>query len=169
MTPCNTTCYGVAGAGSRWRDPHDWSRSVRIPDRVLALACTFLLVLVCALTLTAAAHARAVTWHRAGASLYGGPTDASSGCTGYRGFNLCAPGKWRSFAELRMGTALGGLPNGARIRILYRGRKLTVVKRDIGLGGGDVGGWPRSIDLWWKAARRLRVNGLAVVQWRRIT
>ena len=64
---------------------------------------------------------------------------------------------------------LGGLPHGARIRVLHAGRKLTVVKRDCGLGGGPVGGLPRSIDLWWKAAAYLRVNGLAVVQWRRVT
>lgn len=121
------------------------------------------------LALTSSAHARRVRWQKTGASLYGGPTDSSSGCTGYRGANLCTPWMWRSFAELRMGSALGGLPNGARIRVLYRGRKLTLVKRDIGLGGGNVGGWPRSIDLWWKAALHLRVNGLAVVQWRRVT
>lgn len=105
--------------------------------------------------------------------MYGGPSDSSSGCTGYRGDNLCAPGLWRSFAELGMGCsvghgALGGLPHRARIRVLYRHRKLTLVKRDCGLGGGPVGGWPRSIDLWWRAAVRLRVHGLAVVQWRRI-
>lgn len=76
--------------------------------------------------------------------------------------------KWRSFAELRMGTALGGLPYRAKIRVLYRHRKITLAKRDIGLGGGDVGGFPRSIDLWHRAAAYLRIPGLAVVQWRRI-
>ena len=114
------------------------------------------------------ADAKNVTWHRAGASLFGGPGDASSGCTGYRGDNLCSDWKWRSFAELGMGSALGGLPYGAKIRVLYRGRKLTVVKRDIGLGGGNVGGFPRAIDLWHTAASRLRIPGLAVVQWRRV-
>lgn len=114
------------------------------------------------------ADAKRIHWHTAGASFFGGPTDSSSGCTGYRGDNLCTPWKWRSFAELRMGSALGGLPYGARIRILYRGRKLTVVKRDIGLGGGNVGGFPRSIDLWHSAAAYLRVPGLAVVRWRRV-
>lgn len=110
--------------------------------------------------------------------MYGGPADTSSGCTGYRGFNLCAPGRWRSFAELGMGCnlpgqlgrgALGGLPNGARIRVLYRHRKLTLVKRDCGAGGGPVGGFPRAIDIWWQAGVRLRIPGLAVVQWRRLT
>lgn len=139
---------------------------------MLALACALLLAVVCALTVAAAAHSQPVTWHKAGASLFGGPGDASSGCTGYRGDNLCG-WKWRSFAELGMGCGggrglLGGLPYGAHIRVMHAGRKLTVVKRDCGLGGGPVDGLPRAIDLWWKAAAYLRVNGLAVVQWRRV-
>lgn len=126
------------------------------------------LVVAAILTLASTSQARTVHWQHAGASVFGGPGDASSGCTGYRGDNLCG-WKWRSFAELGMGSALGGLPYGAKIRVLYRGRKLTVVHRDVGLGGGSVGGWPRAIDLWWKAGAYLHVNGLAVVLWRRVS
>ncbi len=134
--------------------------------RLIDALIVVLIILV--LVDVATAVAEPVTWHKTGASVYGGPGDRSSGCTGYRGENLCALWRWRSFAELGMGQALGGLPNGARIRVLYRGRRLTLVKRDIGLGGGPVGGLPRTIDLWWRAAQRLRVNGLAVVLWRRV-
>lgn len=135
------------------------------------LLCALAIALTLALT-AATADARKVTWHRTGASFYGGPSDASSGCTGYRGDDLCS-WKWRSFAELGMGCggsagALGGLPYGARIRVLYRHRKLTLVKRDCGLGGGSVGGLPRGIDLWHRAAARLHFPGLAVVHWRRV-
>lgn len=139
-----------------------------------------ILVLLCGLTVVHNAQGRTVHWQKAGASVYGGKADRSSGCTGYRGFNLCAPGKWRSFAELGMGCnlvagqgALGGLPNGTRIRVLYQHRKLTLIKRDCGRGGGPVFGfgrwYARAIDLWWRAGVRLRVHGLAVVQWRRLT
>lgn len=125
------------------------------------------LAAIIVLGLATSALAGATTWHRAGASYFGGPEDASSGCIGYRGDNLCG-WKWRSFAELSMGSALGGLPYGAKIRVLYRHRKIALVKRDIGLGGGAVGGLPRAIDLWHEAAHFLRVPGLAVVRWRRV-
>lgn len=141
---------------------------MRIRPRLEYVLAAILVAAIITLAVTSSAHARTVHWHTAGASVYGGPGDASSGCTGYRGDHLCG-WKWRSFAELRMGSALGGLPYGARIRVLYRGRRITLVKRDIGLGGGSVGGWPRSIDLWWKAGSYLRVNGLAVVRWRRVS
>lgn len=119
-----------------------------------------------ALSWASTADARKVTWRKAGASVFGGGD--GSGCVGYRGANLCGPLGRRAFAELGMGTALGGLPHKARIRVLYRGRKLTLTKRDIGLGGGAVGGWRRAIDLWHVPARTLGVRGLAVVQWRRV-
>lgn len=49
-----------------------------------------------------------------------------------------------------MGNALGGLGYGARIRVLWprTHRRITIRKRDIGLGGGNVGGLRRSIDLY---------------------
>ena len=74
--------------------------------------------------------------------------------------------KWRSFATLQTGGL--SLPYGARIRVLYRGRKITLVHRDIGFGGSPVGGFPRSLDIWHRAAARLHINGLAVVRYRRI-
>jgi hypothetical protein len=140
------------------------------PER---LTLTVLLATLVAVALLAGrADAREVQWHSTGASLFGGPGDASSGCTGYRGDNLCG-WKWRSFAELGMGCnrpgdrgLLGNLPYGTRIRVVHAGRKLTLVKRDCGGGGGPVGGLPRGLDLWWKAAAYLRVHGLAVVRWR---
>jgi hypothetical protein len=116
-----------------------------------------------------AADARKVTWSKAGASTFGGRCE--SGHTGYRGAYL--PKLWKSFAELNMGTALGGLPNGAKIRILYppTGRKMTIYKRDIGLGGGSVGGWPRKIDLWHDVTARVAVDSCTwtgVVLYRRL-
>lgn len=110
----------------------------------------------------------AVSWKTAGASVFGGACE--SGVTGYRGDYL--PSKPNSFAELGMGNALGGLPYKAKIRLLYRHRKVTVVKRDIGLGGGDVGGLPRTIDLWApaqaKLTGRLNCNWTGVVHYRRV-
>lgn len=156
--------------------PHRTELSIRrISDRALIGACILIVALLCALTVAAnAAQARHVHWHKAGASVYGGAGD--SGCYGYRGDRLCDPnGLWRSFAELGMGCnrpgdhgLLGNLPVHARIRVLYRHRRVTLTKRDCGLGGPPVGGFPRAIDLWWRAAAYLHVDGLAVVQWRRL-
>ena len=64
--------------------------------------------------------------------------------------------------------ALGGLPYRAKIRVLYRHRKITLVKRDCGLGGGPIFGYARGIDLWWRAAYALGFPGYGVVQWRRV-
>lgn len=149
--------------------------TIRLDERrgvVLAILLTLILCALSVFLTVQSADARKVTWHKAGASFYGGPSDASSGCTGYRGDNLCG-WKWRSWAELGMGCsvgrgALGGLPYRAKIRVLYRHRKITLVKRDCGLGGGRVGGLPRAIDIWHRAAAYLRIPGLAVVQWRRV-
>jgi hypothetical protein len=52
--------------------------------------------------------------------------------------------------------------------VLYKHRKLTVVKRDCGGGGGPIFGYRRAIDLWWKAAAYLHFPGYGVVQWRRV-
>jgi hypothetical protein len=87
-----------------------------------------------------------------GASMYGGPNDPTSGTIGYRGDSL--PGTM-AFAELGMGEAMGGLPYGARARISYGGKSVVGRKLDIGLGGGDVNGQPRAIDLWHETAEAL--------------
>jgi len=100
-----------------------------------------------------------------GASEYGGPQDPSSGVYGYRGAYL--PGT-HAFAELsNPGTldfsALGGLPEGAQLRISYNGNSVIGVKEDVGRGGGPVGGLPRAIDLWYQTADAIGFDGLGVV------
>lgn len=99
-------------------------------------------------------------WTRTGATTFGGPGDPGTGHIGYRGDDLNK--KWGSFAELNMGTALGGLPYGARIKVRKPGggKTLTLSKRDIGAGGGAIGGYPRTIDLWHMAAQRLGLPGV---------
>lgn len=124
------------------------------------------------IVLPTTAGAREVHWNRAGASTFGGPCEPSEH-TGYRGDYL--PDRWQSFAELGMGTMLGGLPHNARIRVLNprTHRRLNLLKRDIGGGGGPVFGLPRSIDLYWKATSYLTPGAscsswTGVVLWRRV-
>lgn len=89
-----------------------------------------------------------------GATTFGGPGDPATGTTGYKGDNLLQ--KPNSFAELDMGSAMGGLPYMARVRVIAPGGKSAIAyKRDIGAGGGPVGGHKRGIDLWWQLAQRL--------------
>jgi hypothetical protein len=95
-----------------------------------------------------------------GASEFGGPGDPSSGTHGYRGDDL--RGKM-AFAELGMGTALGGLPYRAKLQITYNGRSVIAEKLDIGRGGSPVQGHPRAIDLWYETARALGFSGLGLV------
>lgn len=94
------------------------------------------------------------------ASDYGGPSDPTSGVTGYKGDNL--NGKM-AFAELRMGTALGNLPYRSKVLVSYNGRSVVAEKLDIGLGGAGCGGHSRDIDLWYQTAAVLGFNGLAPV------
>lgn len=97
-----------------------------------------------------------------GASVFGGPNDPGTGHIGYRGDDLRK--KWNSFAELNMGTAMGGLSYGAGRWVTGpNGKSLKLYKRDIGRGGGNVNGRVRGIDLWYKAAQKLGVNGLGTV------
>lgn len=93
------------------------------------------------------AQARIVHWQHAGASVFGGACEPGEH-TGYRGDYL--PTRWRSFAELGMGTALGGLAYNQQIRVLWPAthRRMTIRRRDIGLGGGAVAGLRRAIDLY---------------------
>jgi hypothetical protein len=97
-----------------------------------------------------------------GASTFGGPGDPGTGSTGYRGDNLYQ--KPDSFAELKMGTALGGLPYMAGMKVTGPKGSKTLYKRDIGLGGGPVSGHSRDIDLWFQAANDLGVSGLGLVK-----
>ena len=142
--------------------------------RWVLFALLFAVVMVIGLAVTDGSDARKVTWTKVGASTYGGRCE--SGHTGYRGAYL--PKLWRSFAELGGTTAstatlMGGLPNGAKVRILYppTGRKMTIRKRDIGLGGAQVGGLPRAIDLWHDVTARVAVDSCTwtgVVLYRRL-
>lgn len=63
-----------------------------------------------------------------------------------------------AIAELDMGKALGGIPDGTRLEIEYNGKKVIAVKSDIGTGGGDVEGHKRAVDLWWQTANLLGFN-----------
>ena len=94
------------------------------------------------------------------ASEYGGPSDPTSGTHGYHGDDLTGR---MAFAELGMGTALGGLPYKYKLRIDFGGRSVVAEKLDIGLGGPGCGGHGRAIDLWWETARALGFSGLAPV------
>ena len=93
------------------------------------------------------AQAREVHWQTAGASVFGGTCEPSEH-TGYRGDYL--PSRPWSFAELGMGSALGGLPYGYTIRVLNPDthRRRNIRKLDIGFGGSAVRGLRRSIDLY---------------------
>lgn len=80
------------------------------------------------------------------------------------------------FAELDYGTALGGLPSGARIDIYRPGYKpLRIRRADNGAGGADVRGpdgryYNRAIDLWHTAADKIGLSprlGVTVVRWSR--
>ena len=98
-----------------------------------------------------------------GASMYGGPSDPSSGTTGYKGDNLDSGPL--AFAELGMGHNLGGLAYGAGLVISYKGRAVTAYKLDIGAGGAAVQGHRRDIDLYYRTAAALGFpNGLDLVQ-----
>lgn len=96
-----------------------------------------------------------------GASYYGGPTDHTSGTVGSSGVSL--PGKM-AFAELAMGKALGGLPYHTKLKIGYNGKSVVAEKLDIGLGGDDVNGKNRAIDLWYETANAIGMPGTAVVK-----
>jgi TP901 family phage tail tape measure protein len=96
-----------------------------------------------------------------GASYYGGPTDGVSGTVGAAGVSL--PGKM-AFAELAMGKALGGLDFHTKLKIGYNGKSVVAEKLDIGLGGNDVGGRNRAIDLWYETADAISMPSTAVVK-----
>ena len=95
-----------------------------------------------------------------GASEYGGPADPSSGTVGASGVSLLSAPD--SYAELggdsfQTAVALGGLPYGTPLRITWGRHSAIAYKRDIGLGGGPIDGYPRVIDLWWRFALSLGI------------
>ncbi len=96
-----------------------------------------------------------------GASYYGGPTDPSTpGHTGYRGDDLDGT---HAFAELGMGTDMGGLPRGTEVWVIYNGQSVLATKLDIGAGGSNVDGLPRVIDLWYETAQAIGFTGTGPV------
>ena len=96
-----------------------------------------------------------------GASTY--HPDAFTGTVGAAGKSLVGT---MSFAELGMGHNLGGLPFGAKLKVGYGDRAVVAEKLDIGLGGGDVQGHRRDIDLWYETANALGLpsNWLGLVK-----
>jgi hypothetical protein len=105
-----------------------------------------------------------------GASSFGGPSDPSSGHIGASGSDLDRhPDSYAELAGRRPVTfqtavLLGGLAYETPLRITYRRHSLVAYKRDIGFGGTPVSGQVRRIDLWYRIARRLGLNGLGVVR-----
>lgn len=96
-----------------------------------------------------------------GASVYGAWGDDNG--RGYRGDHLASAGY--SYAELGMGTLLGGLPYRHKLWIWHNGRSVFARKLDIGAGGGPVHGMVRRIDLHYKTARAIGFDwyGTAIV------
>lgn len=90
-----------------------------------------------------------------GASVYGFG-EPGTGTVGASGVSL--PGK-PAFAELDMGTALGHLPFGKKLKITVGPHQAVGEKLDIGAGGGDVGGHHRAIDFWRDLAEKLGLSG----------
>jgi hypothetical protein len=100
------------------------------------------------------------------ASQFGGPGDPRTGNIGYREDDLLAHPD--SYAELDMGSALGGLPYLTPLRVTYQRASAVMFKRDVGLGGPGLDGLPRAVDLWWQAAQALSFPGLAPVRLQRL-
>lgn len=92
-----------------------------------------------------------------GASWFSG----SSGAFG----NLSDGGMY--YAELGRATGAGGflghLPAGHRLDFVYNGKIVRGYLKDVGLGGGDVGGYTRSVDLHSKLAQALDFSGVGVI------
>jgi len=73
-----------------------------------------------------------------------------------------------AYAELGMGTLLGGLPYKQRARITYQGKSVVAEKLDIGAGGAGCGGHARALDLWWETANALGFKGLGVCTFEKV-
>lgn len=112
------------------------------------------LILALILACTWAGTAGATAWHRTGASVFGQPCDPWE-TIGYHGDKFADHPL--TFAELGMGTALGGLAYRQRIRVKdpVSRASITLRKLDIGLGGDAVAGLRRGLDVLYPALRRL--------------
>ncbi len=128
------------------------------------MARLWTLALLCLILVVPSTAQAKVQWHKQGASVF---TDA----VGQRDKKLWSV---NSIAELRMGTAMGGLPFGAKLRIHSpkTGRTVTAWKLDIGAGGGDVFGRIRAVDIHCRTLRALGLNDCrswtGLVLWRRV-
>ena len=137
--------------------------------RVEAVVFSACILLFIAATLWAST-AGATTWHQTGASTFGQPCDPGE-IVGYHGDPIAQrpDGTYPNpliFAELGMGTALGGLHYAQRIRVKdpVSRRSITLRKLDIGLGGSAIAGLRRGLDVLWPALRRL-LKGRASCSW----
>lgn len=78
----------------------------------------------------------------------------------------------KAFAELNMGTALGGLPCGTQLKIEAIGSShnapVIATKVDIGLGGAPVQGHARRIDLYYQTAKAIGFSGTGLVRISRV-
>jgi hypothetical protein len=122
-------------------------------------------------------------WYEVGATEYGGPSDPTSGDYGA----IPVPGEAYlpahpdSFAELSVldrnpansgsftfadADALNNLAYLTGLRVRNGTREAVLVKRDVGYGQGPgqliANGQPYRLDVWWQAARHLRVSKSAV-------
>lgn len=117
-----------------------------------------------AFAMPSVASATPVHWHKQGASVF---TDS----VGTHDNNLWAK---NAIAELNMGTAMGNLPFGAKLRLHSESthRTVTAWKLDIGAGGGSVFGYMRAVDIHCRTLRALGINDCqnwtGLIQWRRV-
>jgi len=119
-------------------------------------------------------------WYRVGATMYGGPTDPTSGDYGSIGTpgQSYLPAHPDSFAELSVldhnpangsgsfafqdANALNSLPYLTGLRVANNGVQKILYKRDVGYGQGPgqliANGQPYRLDVWWQSAGPLGVS-----------
>lgn len=126
-------------------------------SKIIAPTLVVLAVIAFALGLLAgSADARKVSWNTAVSSVYDGISlGGASACLGYR-----PPSWWRSHPTV----AHKGLPCGTKVRLLYKGRKVTATVWD---RGPFVAG--RDFDQDRATASRLRFPwSVDTVRWRKV-
>ena len=118
-------------------------------------------------------------WYRVGATMYGGPSDPTSGDYGSIGIpgQSYLPAHPDSFAELSVldrnpanggsftfadANALSNLPYLTGLRVASNGVQKVLYKRDVGYGQGPgqliANGQPYRLDVWWQSAGPLGVS-----------
>lgn len=106
-----------------------------------------------------------------GASMYGGPSDPSSGTHGYHGDSLIGKNAFAELSTVPRGknsdfAALGKLPYKQKAHISYNGKTVDAEKLDIGGGGGPIAGHHRDVDLWYQTAQKLGFKGTGLVNFK---